>query len=340
MPPDLSSPYADFRKKTFATAALVALLLLTADGVRAQIAIGGVSGGYSSDLGPKKFHRYVVFIEQPGRHFTPLVTKPATGCPTYYAPLLTTYDWAQQAGAFVAINASFGDPEQEYKPGDCRYVFGPVKSSGVLVAPSITRPDGQGNPAILFAADGTPSIKMATKADVAAAYNVVSGQWEQNQQLGYNGSLLIKDGALLGASALPEAETPNPRTAVGLTRTGTLILAMIEGRLPDSDGITLPALALLLQSCGAYNAINLDGGGSSTITYLPDPRVQMKESSELYNLMKASWHDDSTLYFGFTQHDPRVPFASRPINKIGQMNVLYRPVTIHFGFTVRPALRK
>lgn len=131
------------RRKTFATAAaLVVLLLLAADGARAQIAIGEVSGSYPYATGTKKFHGYVVFVEQPASYFTPLVTNPAAGCPTKEAPLLTTSDWAQQVGAFVAINASFGDPEQEYKPGDCRYVFGPVKSNGVMVAFPVPRPDG------------------------------------------------------------------------------------------------------------------------------------------------------------------------------------------------------
>jgi Phosphodiester glycosidase len=336
----LSFLNARFGKKSSAAVTALIMLLLSAPGIRAQVAVGEVNGTYTADKVTTKFHGYVVFIEQPGKYFTPLVTRPAPGCPTGYAPLLTTYDWAQQVGAFVAINGSFGDPEQEFKPGDCRYVFGPVKSNGLLIAPSIKRPDDDGNPAILFAADGTPSIKMATAGDVSLAYNVVSGQWEQNRQLGYTGSLLIRDGELLGKSALPDYDVADPRTAVGLTQAGTLILVVIEGRLPDSNGITLPALASLLDACGAHNAINLDGGGSSTITYMPDARVQMKETLGLYNLMKTSQHDDSNLSFSFTQRDPRMPFASRPMDKLGLWNYLYRPVTIHFGFAPHPPPRK
>ena len=335
--------YTHFDRKTFVAAtALVTLLLLTTTGIRAQVATGEVNGTCTSDYGPAKFHGYVVFIQNPQKNVTPLVTKPptpacrATPCPLKTAPLLTTYDWAQQVGAFVAINASFGEPEPEFKPCDCRYVFGPVKSNGVLVASSIPRPDNQGNPAILFDSNGVPSIKMATEIDVNLACNVISGQWEDTPQFGNTGSLLIQNKKLMGKTALPVPEEPDSRTAVGLTTDGTLILIVIEKNPLEMTGITLPALAKLLLTLGADNAINLDGGGSSTITYMPDSRVKMEENEKLYELMKAGQTDFTDLSFNFTQRDPRIPFSSRPLDKIGLWNYLYRPVTIHFGFAPYP----
>jgi Phosphodiester glycosidase len=337
------------------SAAALVLLLLAAPCARAQIAVGEINGSFPSSGTTKKFHGYVVFLELPSQRFTPLVINPVGTCTTKYnAPLVNTYQWAEQVGAFLALNGSFTDPTSEYKPGDCRLVFGPVKSNSVTVAPSIPRPDGKGNPALLFAADGSASIKMATGADVNTAYNVVSGQWEGGPQEGSNGTLLIESGTVMGAGALPVPSEVAPRTAVGLTQSGTLILLVVEGRLPDSDGITLPYLAQLLQGLGAYDAVNFDGGGSSAITYMPDPRVPMKESLALYNLMRASQsgnppcpasQNDSQFCFGFTQRDPRVPFASRPSELIppsnpNAQNLVYRPVTIHFGFAVKPIPRK
>lgn len=60
---------------------------------------------------------------------------------------------------------------------------------------------------------------------------------------------------------------PQPRTAVGFTKNGKkLILVVVDGRQPGySQGATLHELALILQDSGAYQAINLDGGGSSTL---------------------------------------------------------------------------
>jgi len=62
------------------------------------------------------------------------------------------------------------------------------------------------------------------------------------------------------------APVRHPRTAVGLARGGReLILVVVDGRQkPYSDGMTLRELAELFRSLGATQALNLDGGGSST----------------------------------------------------------------------------
>ena len=58
-----------------------------------------------------------------------------------------------------------------------------------------------------------------------------------------------------------------PRTAVGIGNNDKqLILVVVDGRQPGySQGVTLAELAQILKDNGAYHAINLDGGGSSTL---------------------------------------------------------------------------
>ncbi len=57
-----------------------------------------------------------------------------------------------------------------------------------------------------------------------------------------------------------------PRTAIGITATGTMLLVVVDGRQSGySVGMTLGELAELMNSLGARSAINLDGGGSSTM---------------------------------------------------------------------------
>ncbi|NUP06538.1 MAG: hypothetical protein HOW73_10815 [Polyangiaceae bacterium] len=57
----------------------------------------------------------------------------------------------------------------------------------------------------------------------------------------------------------------HPRTAMGLTRDKrTLILLAVDGRQGDSIGFTDKQTALTMQEFGAWNAFNLDGGGSTT----------------------------------------------------------------------------
>lgn len=57
-----------------------------------------------------------------------------------------------------------------------------------------------------------------------------------------------------------------PRSALGLTKDGQILLATVDGRDPkDSVGMTLVELAKLMKEMGAVDAMNLDGGGSSAM---------------------------------------------------------------------------
>lgn len=57
----------------------------------------------------------------------------------------------------------------------------------------------------------------------------------------------------------------HPRTACGYTVDGKLILLVVDGRQEASRGVSLPELALIMQQLGCVEALNLDGGGSSTL---------------------------------------------------------------------------
>ena len=55
-----------------------------------------------------------------------------------------------------------------------------------------------------------------------------------------------------------------PRTALGFTPEGDKILLVVDGRQKLSQGLTLYELAELMREQGAVEAMNFDGGGSST----------------------------------------------------------------------------
>ncbi len=60
------------------------------------------------------------------------------------------------------------------------------------------------------------------------------------------------------------------RTAIGISQDGKkLYLVGVEGRTSDSRGLTLGNLSLFLSKIGVYKAINLDGGGSTTMVNRP-----------------------------------------------------------------------
>ncbi|NUW34303.1 phosphodiester glycosidase family protein [Nonomuraea sp. SMC257] len=74
--------------------------------------------------------------------------------------------------------------------------------------------------------------------------------------------VLVKDGVVQN-SADPAA---HPRTAVGFSADGRkMYLLTVDGRQADSRGVTLNELAAMMAELGAANALNLDGGGSSTM---------------------------------------------------------------------------
>lgn len=58
----------------------------------------------------------------------------------------------------------------------------------------------------------------------------------------------------------------NPRTALGVLGDGRIVLVVIDGRQPPhSLGMTVLELAVEMRRLGAVDAMNLDGGGSSTL---------------------------------------------------------------------------
>lgn len=57
-----------------------------------------------------------------------------------------------------------------------------------------------------------------------------------------------------------------PRTAIGWQPDGTILLVVVDGRQPQwSVGMTLAELADLMRDLGCQEALNLDGGGSTTM---------------------------------------------------------------------------
>ncbi|WP_308378061.1 phosphodiester glycosidase family protein [Streptomyces sp. ISL-98] len=60
--------------------------------------------------------------------------------------------------------------------------------------------------------------------------------------------------------------TAAPRTAVGFSKDGSeMQVVTVDGRQADSGGVTLTELAVMMKRAGSHSALNLDGGGSSTL---------------------------------------------------------------------------
>jgi hypothetical protein len=76
------------------------------------------------------------------------------------------------------------------------------------------------------------------------------------------------DAALAEADSFNEAfrNTRHPRTAVGVRPDGVIVLVTVDGRQPlHSVGMSIAELTALMSELGCAEAINLDGGGSTTM---------------------------------------------------------------------------
>jgi hypothetical protein len=85
------------------------------------------------------------------------------------------------------------------------------------------------------------------------------------------GPRLVRGGrpaAALDPGNYPEgfAAARHPRTAVGVRADGRILLVTVDGRQPElSVGMTIAELTALLLELGAVEALNMDGGGSTTM---------------------------------------------------------------------------
>ena len=124
---------------------------------------------------------------------------------------------------------------------------------------------------------------LSVEADLLPLLPDPEDEWEKASHIVGGGPLLLWKGKRLEE---PEKESisrvfflaRHPRTALGARADGTLLLVTVDGRRPDeSVGMSLPELTDLMLELGSVSAINLDGGGSTTMVI--DGRIVNHPSS-------------------------------------------------------------
>jgi len=78
------------------------------------------------------------------------------------------------------------------------------------------------------------------------------------------GPLLILNSVLMEFPNLKFVNNRHPRTCIGITHDSIKIIT-VDGRSSNAQGMSLQELQKYLQSIGCVYAINLDGGGSTTM---------------------------------------------------------------------------
>jgi hypothetical protein len=195
---------------------------------------------------PMVAHIVVVDLQTPGIGFLVTPGDPADALPLKAS---TTSQFARSMGVQIAINGDIFSPWHANGPFDYfPHIGDRVAPAGYAMSEGIAYGHGSG-PTIYFSKTGEASF---TLGDITV-YNAISGI-----------NMIIQGGKIVEGLDNSYAA---PRTAIGLGESGKqLFLFVADGRQPFySQGATLYEMAQLLISYGAKDAMNMDGGGSSTL---------------------------------------------------------------------------
>jgi hypothetical protein len=219
---------------------------------------------------PVLLHIAEIDLDTPGLH---LVGTPGdrSGGGEFIATPTTAF--VREHGLVLAINTDY---------------FLPFDGGHLLDKPFVPAP-GQGVTAEgLAIADGRIDSDARTEdrrvdaafcVDARGRAAIVRGTCARGTRLGVGAGPLL----LLGGQRQPREasrkeyyDKPEPRSAIGLDRARhRLWMIVADGRQPGySEGMSLDALTSVFEQLGADAAMNLDGGGSSTLAARVDGRVR------------------------------------------------------------------
>lgn len=167
-------------------------------------------------------------------------------------PAVVTSSFANRYDAVAAINGSYFNVKTLYPT---TYVRQGKSVEGHTTPEELVRVDG-------FVASG--SGKVGVELSDTLSYGKLSKGWKDVLAAG---PVLMKDGKKLSGWPLKSFFTgTHPRSAIGISPDGRVYMIVIDGRFPDKAvGMTIEQTAELCRMLGLKDAINLDGGGSSTL---------------------------------------------------------------------------
>ena len=162
---------------------------------------------------------------------------------------------AVDAGATVAINGSYFNMSNNTS---CTALW----MDGIEIATTVTDEFARCNGALCFK-DGNFSLETygsSTSASTLASWG------KKYDSFVVSGPILRKGGRSLDANIGGEGfYGPHPRTMLGKCADGTVYMIVMEGRMEGASGFSLANMVSLAEDLNITDAINLDGGGSSTL---------------------------------------------------------------------------
>lgn len=163
--------------------------------------------------------------------------------------LVKTSEFAGRQNAIAAVNGSYFD----MKNGGSVVFF---KADGQLLDTTQQISPYREGAGVAIDASGKPMIvrRPAAGWKTAEAPDVLSA-----------GPLLLYAGEEMPQTQEKFNTNRHPRTAIGLTGDNHLLVVTVDGRTSEAYGMSIGELAQLMRALQCENALNLDGGGSSTM---------------------------------------------------------------------------
>lgn len=164
----------------------------------------------------------------------------------------TVSSQAQAADAIVAINGSYFGVATQY--GHVK-IDGEVKLVGATAAEGCAKLFANG---VFTLNDNFPTIRSVVGNEGAAKL--------PEPTVLCCGPLLIEGGTEQTLVNTDHNNLTHPRTAIGLTQDGRVLFVTVDGRFAGKAvGMPTPLLSKFMGILGARYALNLDGGGSTTM---------------------------------------------------------------------------
>jgi hypothetical protein len=185
------------------------------------------------------------------------------------AKTVTGLNWQSVTGTGVNVyTTSWGAARRPYGTVDVVLVAGKVAAVRTGTARGAAPAAGQ----TILTATGTTGSWLAALprgTAVSVTYHAVSDAPHPVYEAVGRGARFLNKGVKNGGTCTSRDELLRPRTAIGWTRGGDLLFVTVSGRATVNGvrygGATIHQMADYLAKLGAYDATNLDGGGSTTM---------------------------------------------------------------------------
>jgi hypothetical protein len=201
---------------------------------------------------------------------------------------LVKYDNVVASPNIKAVTRSYNGSNASYYP--TRAAFG-ITSTGTPSTAWIYSV-GAGNDLIYQYPTPSPNAE-GTAPQLPPTETFPSGGSVWNTVAGIGGSPMLLRGGAIRISDVEELisinnATSRPRTAIGYTANGRIVLLAVEGDNSSAGylGINLADLASMMLSLGCTDAINLDGGGSTSMVIGNRLTVRPGDNGRLFSTKK------------------------------------------------------